>query len=122
MNKTIYNIGVILVLLLYIYAGINKIIDFNKEYKSLKNQLNISSNFAKFLIGCTIFIEIFVVIALGISLIFQCNKYISYTLLGILMLWLLIITFIMHPIKDHTSAFLKNISLFGGLLIIVSII
>jgi len=37
------------------------------------------------------------------------------------MLWLLIVTFVMHPFKDHKSAFLKNISLFGGLLIILSI-
>ena len=121
MNKTLYQIGIVLILLLYVYAGINKAINFNKESDSLKKELNINLDFSKFLIILTIIIEVAVSIALGASIIMECNKNIIYTLLGILMIWLLIVTFVMHPIKDQTSAFLKNISLFGGLVVILSL-
>lgn len=124
------NLGIFLLISMYIFSGINKIFNFNNISKELKNKfenkfnVNLPINFYKF----TMVLVILLLVVGSLLLLIIDNINIIYKLQILKLLCVLFIsftglaTYLYHypPIGNEVYSFMKNISIIGGFLILLS--
>jgi uncharacterized membrane protein YphA (DoxX/SURF4 family) len=116
-------LGVVLISILFLYAGINKILNFNDISKSVNSKLPfLSLNISKFLLGIATIILLIAPIVMIYGVIKENNN-IKNIGAALLLLFLSAATIIYHPPtqKDQIMSFLKNMSIAGGVVTVLSL-
>jgi uncharacterized membrane protein YphA (DoxX/SURF4 family) len=110
-------ISVILISILFVTAGIDKIFNFNKTAKGFQTKSNFSLNISKVAIVLAILFIIIAPILLMLSVILNNNLLL---LLGssMLIIFIILANIFYHPITDpkQRNALFKNFAIMGGLL------
>lgn len=121
-------LGIILVIAIFVFSGINKILNFNSNVDSLSKKFNYIKNVPHIIF--TIIIIIAIIIVIGAPIIILCNSFnyigndiARYAVISLL-IFTVIATLLYHlPTDDgQTIHFLKNLSLIGGLLLYYDIL
>jgi len=129
-KELIQKIAIVLFFIMFIYSGLNKIINFKKKINGLDKKIYEFLSFK--LSNIFLYLGMIIVILLEIigSLIivyyflggkYFSKKYIEYLLI-IYLLFLIIVTILYHPPTDKIIPFLSNMTTFGGLLLIYNIV
>lgn len=117
----------ILIFSMFIYSGIDKVLNFNSKVQTLDKKLN--SMFPISLINLAmilvIILEIIGPIIIILRIMFIKNENISKILnplsnitLLLFLLFLIVVTFIYHPPNKGLIPFLSNCTTFGGLAVL----
>ena len=107
------------VMTIYIYNGINKIINFNNTIELLSSKITFLNKFAKIATIITIIIETLLPI---IIIFFPSNNILSQLSIIILSLYMCVVTFYYHnPITnpDQLNNFINRLSMIGSLLVLL---
>ena len=113
-------ISVILFFVMFIYSGLNKILNFSKKVSilSIKTRLPLIINQMGMI--CVILLEI-IGSAIIVLYFFNC-KYVDYNMVtqvnNLFLLFLIVVTFIYHPPWQTPIPFLSNLTTFAGLLLL----
>ena len=121
-------LGIILVIAIFVFSGINKILNFNSNVDSLSKKFNYIKNIPHIIF--TIIIIIAIIIVIGAPIIILCNNFnyigndIARYAVVSLLIFTVIATLLYHlPTDDGQMIhFLKNLSLIGGLLLYYEIL
>tara|TARA_Y100000389_G_C17396556_1_gene482880 strand:- start:434 stop:817 length:384 start_codon:yes stop_codon:yes gene_type:complete len=122
--NTILLSGTIMLLLVYFLAGLKKIKYFGMTASGLKEKLPMLKKlplvFFKFLIFCTISIELAGPLMILFGQLYSTFEIYSQISIIALIVFTLIASFIYHfpSIKKEQTNFLKNLGLIGGLLVL----
>jgi uncharacterized membrane protein YphA (DoxX/SURF4 family) len=113
-------ISVILISILFVTAGINKIFDFNNTVKGFQTKSNYPLIISKAAIVLAILFIIIAPLFLILSIGFNNDLLLSLGS-GMLIIFLILANIFYHPITDpkqHTALF-RNLAIMGGLLMIL---
>jgi putative oxidoreductase len=122
-TKLIKIVGIILISILFVYAGINKILNFNDTVQYFNKKVNfIDINLSKVIIVMAILILLIspILILIGMA---KNNSLLLQIGTGALIVFTILATIIFHPITDanERNNMLKNISIIGGLALVLVI-
>jgi hypothetical protein len=118
-NLTTKKIAIILFFIMFIYSGLNKIINFNKKVLNLKKKTNLNYPINELGIISVIILEL-----IGSLLIIyyffegDINKQIIKRVCELYLVFLIVVTLLYHPPTDKMIPFLSNVTTFGGMLLI----
>jgi putative oxidoreductase len=122
-TKLIKIVGIILISILFVYAGINKILNFNDTAQYFNKKVNfIDINLSKVVIVMAILILLISPILMLIGMA-KNNSLLLQIGTGGLIVFTILATIIFHPITDanERNNMLKNISIIGGLALVLVI-
>ena len=129
MKDILLNIGVILLNLLFVLSVYSKVTRFKTTSKGFQGIVK-TKLFELPIIFCYLAIIVAIIIELICPIIIQIGvlypKYKKYSLIStiILIIFTVIATYLYHfpPYKEQYYAFIKNVSIIGGLLVLMSIL
>lgn len=120
-NKYIF-IAVILITLLFLLSGLNKLqnISGTAKYLQDKVKINIDFNLYKLLIICVIILQIFGPIIILYHMYTKSYKEYAKLSANLLILFTIIATIIFHypPVGKDYYSFMSNLSTIGGLMLV----
>ena len=119
----IKRIAIVLFFMMFIYSGVNKIINFSKKTFNLSKKTHLP--FPLNDIGMVGVILLEIIGSLLIVYYFfggDINKKLIKTILQIYLLFLIVVTILYHPPTDKMIPFLSNVTTFGGMLLIYDMI
>jgi putative oxidoreductase len=122
-TKLIKIVGIILISILFVYSGINKILNFNDTAQYFNKKVNfIDINLSKVVIVMAILILLISPILMLIGMA-KNNSLLLQIGTGGLIIFTILATIIFHPITDanERNNMLKNISIIGGLALVLVI-
>ena len=113
-------ISVLLISILFVTAGVNKIFNFNNTVKGFQTKSNYPLIISK---AAIVFAILFIIIApifLILSIGFDNNLLLSLGS-GMLIIFIILANIFYHPINDPTqrTALFKNFAIMGGLLMML---
>jgi hypothetical protein len=120
-------IATILIFIMFIYSGIDKIINFNSKVQTLDTKLD--KKFPLWLVNLSMFLVILLEIVGSVIIILRVlylkNPEVSRILLPLsnavlilFLLFLIIVTALYHPPNKGVIPFLSNCSTFGGIAVL----
>ncbi len=124
-SKIFLSVAIVLFFVMFIYSGVNKILNFDKKSQTLAKKINVSELLAKIGMVCVIILEIFASLYLIFYTIFRKpgSKGFFHTLaiLAIIafLVFMIVVTAIYHPPGKRMIPFLSNLTTFAGLLLIL---
>lgn len=129
MKDILLNIGVILLNLLFVLSVYSKVTNFKTTTKGFQDIVK-TKLFELPIIFCYLAIIVAIIIELICPIIIQIGvlypKYKKYSLVSTIMLiiFTVIATYLYHfpPYKEQYYDFIKNVSIIGGLLVLMSIL
>ena len=107
---------------MFIYSGIDKIINYKKKVQSLKEKINVSDILLNIGMICVILLEIFAPLIIITRLFIgekspRTLKLLSNVMFGLLILFMIVVTLIYHPpSKSKLIPFLSNCTTFAGII------
>lgn len=119
----LYLIAILLLVLLFLFSGVQKLFNINGTADVLKNKINI--NFPHWMYVVVIIIVIAIQIGCSSSLIYYAatkkHATLAYYSTILLLCFTVLATIIFHipPIKTNYHPCMSNISLVGGLLLVL---
>ena len=118
-NLTTEKIAIILFFIMFIYSGLNKIINFNKKVLNLKKKTNLNYPINELGIISVIILELIGSLVI-IYYFFEgdIDKQIIKRVSELYLVFLIVVTLLYHPPTDKMIPFLSNITTFGGMLLI----
>lgn len=124
-KEIILYIAAVMFFAMFIYSGVNKIMNFDKKVVTLKDKSKVSDALAKFGLSLVIILEIVGSLYIILYILFFKEHqstilyYLSLTVLFCFLLFMIVVTFLYHPPSDKIIPFLSNVTTFGGFLLIL---
>ena len=108
--------------IMFIYSGIDKIINYKKKVQSLKEKINVSDILLNTGMICVILLEVFAPLIIITRLFIgekspKTLKLLSNVMFGLLILFMIAVTLIYHPPSaNKLIPFLSNCTTFAGII------
>lgn len=124
-SKILLCVSVILFFVMFIYSGVNKIMNFDKKSTTLMKKINCSEAVAKIGIVCVILLEILASLYLIFYTIFrkpdQKGFFYNFAIAMIIafLIFMVVVTIIYHPPGKKIIPFMSNLTTFAGFLLIL---
>lgn len=114
----------ILISLIFISAGFNKIKNFNSTVQGFQKKLGFLPKFPNIFYKFVIFLVIVLEILAPLIIIYftyhkKYNMYVHYSIISII-LFTILATLLYHMSWDHKNFVLYNLSIIGGLLLLLN--
>lgn len=120
-NKLVLRIFLILLLAIFIFSGINKILNFNSTSNLIASQIPFTKNFSNII---TILVILTIIILPCLIIYNPLNSIITQlSTIALVIFMILVIIFFHNPLtmKDQLINFMTRLSMIGGLLLILFI-
>lgn len=116
-SELVKKIAIILFFVMFLYSGINKILNFNKKVSGLKSKVNLSEDICSLGMILVILLEIVGSLVIYYNIINPGQfRYITDLIYKAFLLFLVVVTAIYHPPTDKIIPFLSNVTTFAGIL------
>jgi uncharacterized membrane protein YphA (DoxX/SURF4 family) len=119
-RKALLIISIILILLIFIYSGINKFLDFENGVNGLQSKFKFSKQLSIVGYSLVIFLEIIAPLLIIISLFYEGGRFfkglVKFSLIS-LILFTIIVSILYHT--HEIIPLLKNMGLIGGMILIL---
>ena len=120
-NKLVLRIFLILLLAIFIFSGINKILNFNSTSNLIASQIPFTKNFSNII---TILVILTIIILPCLIIYNPINSIITQlSTIALVIFMILVIIFFHNPLtmQDQLINFMTRLSIIGGLLLILFI-